>query len=66
MTSKEYNKMINEAVREFEGMNANYRGVLVCLMCTSINQRYMTKEQVIKAKERIDLLRRLKALDLLK
>lgn len=66
MNAKEYNKMIYDVIREFEGMNINYKGLLMCLLITNDHVKYIHQDRIIKAKERIEVLRHLKALDLLK
>lgn len=67
MKRVDYEKMIDNAIDEFEGMDINYIGLLTCLKGT--NQRrydYVPIREVVKAKERIDTLKRLKNLGLLK
>lgn len=66
MKTKDYNKMIYDAIREFEGMNIAYKGLLVSLVVLNDHVKYIHQDRVQKAKERIEVLRHLKALDLLK
>ena len=65
MNRKEYEKMIDTAINEFRGLDINYIGLLVMLKPTG-SRAYITQKEVIKAQERINLLRHLKALNLLK
>lgn len=67
MKRTDYEKMIDNAISEFDGMDINYAGMLTCLKGN--NQRkyeYVPIREIVKAKERIDTLKRLKNLDLLK
>lgn len=68
MKKQEYFKMIDEAIEEFKGMNINYAGLLLCLKGNhrTFKNNYVTKEQETRARERIDLLKSLKNLNLLK
>lgn len=64
MKRVDYEKMIDNAINEFEGMNINYAGMLACLKGRRYD--YVPIREVVKAKERIDTLKRLKNLNLLK
>lgn len=66
MNTKEYNRMIYEAVREFEDMNVSYKGLLLSLVVLNDHVKYVHQDRIIKAKERIEVLRHLKSLNLLK
>lgn len=68
MKKKEYISMIDDAISEFVGCDANYVGILNCLKYTATisKKSYVTKVDEIKARERIDTLKRLKNLNLLK
>lgn len=67
MNRKEFEKKIEEASKEFIGMDANYIGMIYALISDQPwSSNYVRKVEVAKAIERIETLKRLKSLDLLK
>ena len=68
MTKRE--KLLNEinySLMEFRNMNLNYYGILWCDKCFLENKKHrITKEDESRILTRIDLLKTLKALNLLK
>lgn len=67
MKRVDYEKMIDNAIAEFNDMDINYAGMLTCLKGNSQRKyEYVPIREVVKAKERIDTLKRLKNLNLLK
>lgn len=67
MKRVDYEKMIDNAIKDFNGMDINYAGMLTCLKGNSQKKYdYVPIREVVKAKERIDTLKKLKNLNLLK
>lgn len=69
MTKKEYNQMLDLAIKNMEGKkHANLIARLMTLKfdCRTPNNTYVKKEDVVKAKERIECYETLIALDLIK
>ena len=66
MNKKTYTKMVDDAINEFKDMNINYRGMIAALHLKSGHGDYINKQTAIIAHTRIETLRSLKELGLLK
>ena len=69
MTKKEYNQMIDLAIEKMDGKKyANLMARLMSLKfdCRAPNNTYVKKEEVVKAKERIECFETLIELGLIK
>lgn len=68
MTKKEYNQMIDNAVERLKGHSAHITSQLFCLYFDNRipNNTYVKKEDVVRAKERIECFETLIELGLIK